>query len=52
VSRAVNACKDLSLAGADVRLKVVPDLSHAYPREENDAILRWFDPSLANEKPS
>jgi phospholipase/carboxylesterase len=47
VGRAVKACKELSSAGADVRLKVVPDLSHAYPREENDAILRWFEPSLA-----
>jgi phospholipase/carboxylesterase len=47
MSRAVQACKEISLAGADVRLKVVPDLSHAYPREENDAILRWFDPALA-----
>jgi predicted esterase len=48
VSRAVKACKEISSAGADVRLKVVPDLSHAYPREENDAILRWFDPTLAS----
>ena len=47
VGRAVAACKEISSAGADVRLKVVPDLSHAYPREENDAILRWFDPALA-----
>jgi len=47
VGWAVKACKEISSAGADVRLKVVPDLSHAYPREENDAILRWFDPALA-----
>ncbi len=47
VSRAMKACKEISSAGAEVRLKVVPDLSHAYPREENDAILRWFDPALA-----
>jgi dipeptidyl aminopeptidase/acylaminoacyl peptidase len=46
VGWAVKACKEISSAGADVRLKVVPDLSHAYPREENDAILRWFDPDL------
>jgi phospholipase/carboxylesterase len=39
VGRAVKACKEISSAGADVRLKVVPDLSHAYPRQENDAIL-------------
>jgi phospholipase/carboxylesterase len=47
VSRAIQACKEISSAGAEVRLKIVPDLSHAYPREENDAILRWFDPALA-----
>lgn len=42
VGRAARACEDLSKAGADVRLRIIPDLSHAYPREENDAILRWF----------
>jgi len=52
VGRAIKACKDLSLAGADVRLKIVPDLSHAYPREENDSILRWFDPELAPDRPT
>lgn len=41
--RAAKACEELSKAGADVRLRIVPDLSHAYPREENDAILKWFD---------
>jgi len=44
VARASRACEALSRAGADVRLRIVPDLSHAYPREENDAILKWFDP--------
>ncbi len=33
--------------GADLVYREIEDLSHAYPREENDAILRWFDPSLA-----
>ena len=47
VNRSVQACRDLLRAGADVKLKVVPDLSHAYPREENGAILKWFDPGLA-----
>jgi predicted esterase len=47
LGRAVKACRDLSSAGAEVRLKIVPDLSHAYPREENDAILSWFNPSLS-----
>lgn len=42
VSRTLQACKELLQAGADIKLKVVPDLSHAYPREENDTILRWF----------
>ena len=41
-ARAARACEDLSKAGADVRLRIIPDLAHAYPREENDAILRWF----------
>jgi len=26
---------------------VVEDLSHTYPRDENDRILTWFDPDLA-----
>ena len=34
-------------AGADLRYREIEDLSHAYPREENDRILTWFDPSLA-----
>jgi len=40
--RATLACEALSEAGADVRLRIIPDLSHTYPREENDAILKWF----------
>jgi phospholipase/carboxylesterase len=46
VSRAVQACRALREAGADVVLKVIRDLSHAYPREENGGILAWFDPAL------
>ena len=34
-------------AGANVRYHEIPDLAHAYPREENPAILEWFDPALA-----
>ena len=34
-------------AGADVRYHEIEDLAHAYPREENDAILAWFDESLS-----
>lgn len=36
----------LEQAGADVTLRVVHDLSHTYPREENRNILAWFDPCL------
>jgi phospholipase/carboxylesterase len=36
----------LSEAGADVTYHEIEDLSHTYPREENDRILRWFDPAL------
>jgi phospholipase/carboxylesterase len=36
----------LEQAGADVTLRVVHDLSHTYPREENRGILDWFDPCL------
>jgi phospholipase/carboxylesterase len=32
----------LSRAGAAVVLREVDDLSHTYPRELNDAILRWL----------
>jgi phospholipase/carboxylesterase len=37
----------LAQAGADVTLRIVPDLYHAYPGEQNDGILSWFDPGLA-----
>jgi len=39
--------KELAAAGADVTLEIIPDLYHAYPRERNDRVLRWFDPSLS-----
>ncbi|MCP4132783.1 MAG: phospholipase [bacterium] len=32
----------LERAGATVTLKILRDLSHAYPREENGGILEWF----------
>ena len=41
------AYDQLLAAGADVTYREVPDLSHTYPRDENDAILRWFDPALS-----
>ncbi len=37
----------LARAGADLTYHEIDDLSHTYPREANDTILRWFDPSLA-----
>jgi phospholipase/carboxylesterase len=37
----------LQEAGADVTYCEIPDLSHTYPREENDHILQWFSPELA-----
>jgi phospholipase/carboxylesterase len=49
VGLAQGARDALSEAGADVTYREIADLSHAYPREENDRILRWFDPALAAE---
>jgi len=43
VDRAVQACKYLLQSGANIKLKVIEDLSHTYPREANDTILKWFD---------
>lgn len=47
VQLAQAAQQALREAGADVRYHEIADLAHAYPREENAAILEWFDPSLA-----
>jgi len=41
------AAQELQSAGADITFRPIADLSHTYPREENDRILTWFDPSLA-----
>jgi phospholipase/carboxylesterase len=41
------AAGELTEAGADVTLRILEDLSHTYPREENDRILAWLDPRLA-----
>jgi phospholipase/carboxylesterase len=41
-ARMLYSCKELTQAGADIKLKILPDLSHTYPRGENDTILRWF----------
>ena len=47
VQLAQAAQQALREAGADVRYHEIADLAHAYPREENAAILEWFDASLA-----
>jgi phospholipase/carboxylesterase len=41
------AAEELERAGAELVYREVDDLSHTYPREINDEILRWFDPALA-----
>lgn len=41
------AAEELTKAGADITLRILEDLSHTYPREENDRILSWFDARLA-----
>jgi phospholipase/carboxylesterase len=41
------AHEHLRNAGADIVFRPLPDLSHTYPRAENDRILTWFDPALA-----
>jgi len=47
VQIAVNGYQALKKAGVEAMLRVVEDLSHTYPRDENDRILTWFDPGLA-----
>lgn len=47
VETAEVAARELRGAGADLELQIVEDLSHTYPREENDRILAWFDARLA-----
>ena len=42
-SHAIHYGQQLKNAGADIRMKILPDLSHAYPREENSVILDWFE---------
>ncbi len=44
LARAAQAA--LAHAGADLAYREIADLAHCYPREENDAILRWLDPAL------
>lgn len=51
IDTARDAAETLGGAGADLVFREIDDLSHAYPREENGAILSWFDPSLALPEP-
>lgn len=44
--RAKEGAERLAHAGAHVTLRIIPDLYHAYPREQNGTILHWFDPGL------
>ena len=37
----------LRAAGASLVYREIENLSHTYPREENDRILEWFDSTLA-----
>ncbi len=46
LQHAQRASKRLEQMGADITLRVVHDLSHTYPRDENGRILAWFDPRL------
>ncbi|HYB99784.1 MAG TPA: hypothetical protein VEC57_11700 [Candidatus Limnocylindrales bacterium] len=41
------ASEELRQAGADLVYRPIDDLSHTYPRDENDRILTWFDSRLA-----
>ncbi|HXC52321.1 MAG TPA: hypothetical protein VN634_15665 [Candidatus Limnocylindrales bacterium] len=47
VETAEMAADELRSAGADLTLRIIDDLSHTYPREENDRILTWLDPRLS-----
>ena len=42
VALARAARDELERAGAEIEYREIGDLSHAYPREENDGILRWL----------
>ena len=43
---AEDSCNFLKRAGADITLRLIDDLSHTYPRDENPRILEWFNPDL------
>jgi phospholipase/carboxylesterase len=47
VTLARAARDSLEEAGAQLVYREIENLSHTYPREENDRILQWLDPALA-----
>ncbi len=47
VQTARMAHEALQKAGADITYREIQDLSHTYARDENDALLAWFDERLA-----
>lgn len=47
VQYAHQAVAMLKEANADIQFREIEDLSHTYPRDENGAILSWFDYSLS-----
>ncbi|HOD71333.1 MAG: hypothetical protein BWZ01_01259 [Deltaproteobacteria bacterium ADurb.BinA179] len=51
VDRARRGCAFLKEAGAEVVCRIVDDLAHAYPGEENGPILAWFDSGPALPAP-
>ncbi len=44
VQKARAAAEALRSAGANIVYREIPDLSHNYPTDENEPILRWFYP--------
>ena len=47
IETAYMAQGELEAAGARLTFRPVEGLSHTYARTENDAVLNWFNPSLA-----
>ena len=47
IETAYMAQAELEAAGANLTFRPIDGLSHTYARTENDALLNWFDPSLA-----
>ena len=45
------AAQELERAGAELEFREIADLSHTSPRDENGAMLAWFDPALGLPTP-